>query len=114
MDKNSAEDTMFLNWTAPSFFDPVGKPITVTTNYPTHSFEFPWGDFKVQYVALKPSNGLRKECIFNLKIRRKFIHSHNIHVYFLICNIRFINFCFVKFSFCIKRCSTALQKTTKA
>ncbi|XP_078316770.1 sushi repeat-containing protein SRPX-like [Crassostrea virginica] len=69
IDKNSTEEIMFLNWTAPSFFDPVGKPIIVTTNYPTHSFEFPWGDFKVQYVALKPSNGLRKECTFNLKIR---------------------------------------------
>lgn len=79
IDIKSSEDITFFNWTAPSFYDPAGKPITVSTNYPTNNFNFSWGDFKVQYVALKPSNGLRKECVFNLKIRRKFIPSQNIH-----------------------------------
>ena len=89
IDIKSSEDITFFNWTAPSFYDPAGKPITVTTNYPTNNFNFSWGDFKVQYVALKPSNGLRKECVFNLKIRRKFIHSQNIRAKLpLYCNRR--------------------------
>ena len=114
IDIKSSEDITFLNWTAPSFYDPAGKPITVTTNYPTNNFNFSWGDFKVQYVALKPSNGLRQECVFNLKIRRKFIHSQNIHAKLpLYCNRFFV--CFVmNFLSYMKRCSKTLQNTTKA
>ena len=72
MDIFSKEPTVFVNWTAPSFHDPTGSNIQVTTNYPMDSATFPWGDFVAQYVALKPSNGLRTECSFNITIRRKF------------------------------------------
>jgi hypothetical protein len=68
----SNEPSMFVNWTAPSFHDPVGKSIEVTTNYPDNSWTFPWGDFVAQYVALKPSNGLRRACTFNISIRRTY------------------------------------------
>ncbi|XP_062610427.1 neurogenic locus notch homolog protein 2-like [Saccostrea cucullata] len=67
----SSKHETFLNWTAPSFYDPVGKELTISTNYPQNSWSFPWGDFTVQYVALKPSNGLRTSCVFNVKVRRK-------------------------------------------
>lgn len=66
----SNEPTIFVNWTAPSFYDPVGKSIEVSMNYPDDSWTFPWGDYVAQYVALKPSNGLRTECTFNITIRR--------------------------------------------
>lgn len=70
----SKEPTVFVNWTTPSFHDPLGTNIQVTTNYPAGSGTFPWGDFIAQYVALKPSNGLRTECTFNITIRRKVLH----------------------------------------
>ena len=75
MTKFSSEAMTFLNWTAPTFTDPVGKPIEISTNYPQNSYTFPWGDFDVQYVALKPSNGMRTSCVFSLKIRRKFFFN---------------------------------------
>ncbi|XP_061172865.1 CUB and sushi domain-containing protein 3-like [Saccostrea echinata] len=65
----SHKPTIFVNWTAPSFHDPVGTSIDITTNYPDDSWTFPWGDFVAQYVALKPSNGLRTTCEFNITIR---------------------------------------------
>lgn len=67
--KFSSEPVTYFNWTAPTFADPVGKPIRISTNYPQNSYDFPWGDFRVQYVALKPSNGMRTTCVFTLKIR---------------------------------------------
>lgn len=70
--KFSSEPVTYINWTAPTFADPVGKLIRISTNYPQNSFNFPWGDFRVQYVALKPSNGMRTSCVFTLKIRRKY------------------------------------------
>lgn len=72
MTQFSAEPVTYINWTAPTFVDPVGKPIRISTNYPLDSYSFPWGDFKVQYVALKPSNGMRTSCVFTIKIRRKY------------------------------------------
>lgn len=72
MTKFSSEPVTYINWTAPTFVDPVGKPISISTNYPQNSYNFPWGDFRVQYVALKPSNGMRTSCVFTLKIRRKY------------------------------------------
>ncbi|XP_056008437.1 sushi, von Willebrand factor type A, EGF and pentraxin domain-containing protein 1-like [Ostrea edulis] len=65
----SAEPITFINWTEPTFHDPVGKHVMVSTNYPQNSWKFPWGDFIVQYEALKPSNGLRTNCVFDLKVR---------------------------------------------
>lgn len=70
--KFSSEPVTYVNWTAPTFADPVGKPIRISTNYPQNSYDFPWGDFRVQYVALKPSNGMRTTCEFTLKIRRRY------------------------------------------
>lgn len=69
MEKWTSDLTTHLNWTAPSFSDPVGKPIKISSNYPTNSYKFPWGDFAVHYVALKPSNGMRTTCVFSWKIR---------------------------------------------
>lgn len=68
-EKWTSELMTHLNWTAPSFYDPVRKPINISSNYPTDSYEFPWGDFVVHYVALKPSNGMRTTCVFSWKIR---------------------------------------------
>ncbi|KAK2167896.1 hypothetical protein NP493_1251g00022 [Ridgeia piscesae] len=50
-----------LNWTAPTFSDPT---IRLTSNYPLNKATFPWGEFFIQYVATKPSNGLRTQCLF--------------------------------------------------
>lgn len=72
MTQFSAEPVTYINWTAPTFVDPVGKAIRISTNYPQNSYNFPWGDFRVQYVALKPSNGMRTSCEFSLKIRRRY------------------------------------------
>lgn len=69
MTRLTSELITYLNWTAPSFSDPVQQNFTVSSNYPENSYEFPWGDFTVQYVALKPSNGMRKTCVFSWKIR---------------------------------------------
>ncbi|XP_062610426.1 sushi, von Willebrand factor type A, EGF and pentraxin domain-containing protein 1-like [Saccostrea cucullata] len=65
----SSTPETFINWTAPNFYDPVGKTLFVSTNYPENSWKFPWGDYTVQYVALKPSNGLRTSCLFNVNVR---------------------------------------------
>ena len=59
------------NWTVPTFSDPMGTPLTVTSNYNGDRFDFPWGDFVIQYVAVKPANGLTTVCSFTIKIRRK-------------------------------------------
>ncbi|KAI0221221.1 Sushi, von Willebrand factor type A, EGF and pentraxin domain-containing protein 1 [Lamellibrachia satsuma] len=57
-----------LNWTEPSFRDPThapsSKPIRVSSNYLRNEATLPWGEFIIQYVATKPSNGLRSECLF--------------------------------------------------
>ncbi|XP_061166332.1 sushi, nidogen and EGF-like domain-containing protein 1 [Saccostrea echinata] len=65
----SKNHNIFVNWTAPVFSDPVGRDIRVTTNYPENNWNFPWGDFMVQYTALKPSNGLQTDCNFSIKTR---------------------------------------------
>ncbi|XP_062584885.1 protein jagged-1-like isoform X2 [Saccostrea cucullata] len=65
----STKPTIFANWTAPTFHDPVGTIIDITSNYPHDSWVFPWGDYVAQYVALKPTNGLRTLCQFNITIR---------------------------------------------
>lgn len=80
MEKWTSDLTTHLNWTAPSFSDPVGKPIKISSNYPTNSYKFPWGDFAVHYVALKPSNGMRTTCVFSWKIRRELFNTKLIYV----------------------------------
>ncbi|CAC5354901.1 FBLN7 [Mytilus coruscus] len=61
--------TVVVNWTSPSFFDPMNTSLEITQNYPKGYWEFHWGDFQVQYVATKLKNGLRSECSFTVKIR---------------------------------------------
>ncbi|KAK2178497.1 hypothetical protein NP493_541g01002 [Ridgeia piscesae] len=55
-----------VTWPEPSFQDPMGMDsnIQLTQNYQTNQATFPWGEFFIQYVATKPSNGLRTECLF--------------------------------------------------
>ncbi|KAK3102486.1 hypothetical protein FSP39_011702, partial [Pinctada imbricata] len=67
--RKTAEHTLWINWTAPLFYDPLGTDIDISTNYPSAEWTFYWGDFPVQYSALKPSNGLRTECTFNISVR---------------------------------------------
>lgn len=67
--------TSFQTWNEPSFSDPHGLEIKITKNYLTTSFEFPWGEFTVQYSALKPSNGMKAECLFNISVKRKVFFS---------------------------------------
>ena len=57
-----------LNWTTPTCSDTT---IHLTSNYPISQATFPWGEFFIQYVATKPSNGLRSECVFTESIYRK-------------------------------------------
>ncbi|KAK3086698.1 hypothetical protein FSP39_022139 [Pinctada imbricata] len=58
-----------ISWPTPNFTDPLGNNVKVTSNYQQNEYDFPWGDFTVQYTALKPSNGLRTECTFNITVR---------------------------------------------
>lgn len=67
--KNATERTLVVTWTPPSFNDSFGTAIDITANYPEPEFEFPWGDFTVQYVATKINNGLSVECVFNISVR---------------------------------------------
>ena len=70
VDVLTSNQTSSQSWTEPMFTDPHGFDVLVTTNYPTPTYEFPWGEFAVQYTAVKPSNGLRRECVFNITIKR--------------------------------------------
>lgn len=65
----TADRTEIVNWLPPIFNDPMGQTLTVHTNYPQNSYEFRWGDFPVQYVAVKPSNAKSSECLFEVKVR---------------------------------------------
>ncbi|KAI0228091.1 hypothetical protein LSAT2_021414, partial [Lamellibrachia satsuma] len=55
---------VMLTWQEPSFNDPRGTAIQVSQNYQKNEATFPWGEFIIQFVATKPSNGLRTECLF--------------------------------------------------
>ncbi|XP_078327154.1 E-selectin-like isoform X2 [Crassostrea virginica] len=66
----TSQPEAIASWRIPSFHDPMGNPLSVFTNYPSsNSSSFPWGDFTVQYSALKLSNGLREECNFTISVR---------------------------------------------
>ena len=80
---NIANPTVDVNWTVPSFHDPMNTELRISSNYPTNHWTFHWGDFIVQYVATKLLNGLRSECLFNIKIRRKCAFS------FIILNLNY-------------------------
>ncbi|XP_053381091.1 fibrillin-1-like isoform X2 [Mercenaria mercenaria] len=66
---NATGHTVQYNWTEPIFTDPMGSVLEIVSNYPSPEFTFPWGDYTVQYVATKTSNGLRTECSFQVKVR---------------------------------------------
>lgn len=66
---NATEHTVDVSWVVPTFSDPMNTELIVTKNYPSPAFTFPWGDFTVQYVATKPSNGLQTECAFQIHVR---------------------------------------------
>ncbi|XP_053381798.1 sushi, nidogen and EGF-like domain-containing protein 1 [Mercenaria mercenaria] len=57
-------------WSEPKITDPHGTNVSVTKNYQTNSFEFPWGEFTIQYSAVKISNGLKAECKFTISVTR--------------------------------------------
>ncbi|WAQ94478.1 SRPX2-like protein [Mya arenaria] len=63
--------TMTTNqtWAEPIFTDPHGFGIEISKNYQNSSFEFPWGEFAIQYTAIKPSYGMREECTFWIKVK---------------------------------------------
>lgn len=63
--------TTRYDWQVPEFSDPHNFDVVVTSNYPSNVFTFPWGDFSVSYSAVKPSNGLDSQCLFEIKVRRK-------------------------------------------
>ncbi|XP_053380748.1 fibrillin-1-like isoform X4 [Mercenaria mercenaria] len=66
---NATDHTVQYNWTEPTFTDPMGSDLKIVSNYPSPEFTFPWGDYTVQYVATKTSNGLQTECSFQIKVR---------------------------------------------
>lgn len=73
----TSQPEAIASWRIPSFHDPMGNPLSVFTNYPSsNSSSFPWGDFTVQYSALKLSNGLREECNFTISVRRTCITKY--------------------------------------
>ena len=74
------ELTRNVSWTAPGFSDPHGFNISVTSNYKESDYEFPWGEFVVQYSAVKPSNGMTAECNFTIAVKRR---SHSLIRYYI-------------------------------
>ncbi|CAC5413977.1 unnamed protein product [Mytilus coruscus] len=65
----TSELTKTLEWSVPEFIDPNNETLEVFSNYPESKWTFPWGDFNVSYLALKQSNGLRTECLFEIRVR---------------------------------------------
>ncbi|XP_061164208.1 von Willebrand factor A domain-containing protein 2-like isoform X4 [Saccostrea echinata] len=64
--QTSASRFVNVTWRPPDFKDPFGHNIEVTTNYPNHGSIFRWGYYTARYTALKPFNGLRANCTFNI------------------------------------------------
>lgn len=62
-----------VKWQIPSFTDPHNFAIKVTANYPSNEFKFPWGNFKISYTAIKPTNGLSVQCLFSVSLRREYV-----------------------------------------
>lgn len=67
----TSDMTSKQTWSEPTITDPLGQEVQVTQNYQKSSFDFPWGEYTIQYSAVKPSNGLRAECTFNVSVKRK-------------------------------------------
>ncbi|OWF51466.1 sushi, von Willebrand factor type A, EGF and pentraxin domain-containing protein 1-like [Mizuhopecten yessoensis] len=66
---NATTPLHFVNWTAPTFSDPMGNEIHRSTNYPSPEYDFPWGDFVIQYTGVKAANGMTAECTIQVDIR---------------------------------------------
>ena len=88
---NATDTTKYVSWTEPSFIDPFGNDLDITNNYPSPSYDFPWGDFTVQYTATKLNNGLQQECVFNISVRRKL--SYVLYSLLLLVIMQFIQHC---------------------
>ncbi|XP_078325468.1 transmembrane cell adhesion receptor mua-3-like isoform X3 [Crassostrea virginica] len=65
----SSERFVNITWKAPEFYDRFGHNVLTSSNYPRHGSSFFWGDYTVRYNALKPFNGLRTNCTFNIAVR---------------------------------------------
>lgn len=61
--------TNIQSWIEPNITDPHGTKVHITKNYVKSSYEFPWGEFTILYTGVKPSNGLRAECKFNITVK---------------------------------------------
>ena len=66
------EAKLFVQWSEPEFWDPFGNDVFISSNFPATSALLPWGVHTVQFVAEKPSNGLRTECVFTVSVFREF------------------------------------------
>ncbi|XP_067656092.1 sushi repeat-containing protein SRPX2-like [Haliotis asinina] len=66
---NTTSRKKYHTWALPTFTDPQGTQVDVISNYPDNKFDFPWGDFGVQYVGTKRVNGLKAKCEFTVKVR---------------------------------------------
>ena len=64
-----------IQWDEPAFIDPHEKSRVrmVAQSYPRPEATFPWGEYVVQYVAIKENNALKNECVFSISIYRKYI-----------------------------------------
>lgn len=69
--RTSSERFVNITWKAPDFYDRFGHNVLISSNYPRHGSSFFWGHYTVEYSALKPFNGLRTNCTFNITVRRK-------------------------------------------
>lgn len=84
---SSSSQLMFINWTEPKFRDPADYDLDVTANYPTNGSTFTWGDYTVVYNALKPFNGLRTTCSFNITVRPHSCQNLSVPLHgALVCN----------------------------
>ena len=93
--RTSSERFVNITWKAPDFYDRFGHNVHTSSNYPKHGSSFFWGDYTVEYNALKPFNGLWSNCTFNITVRRKLTFS----AYEVICSMfLFLSFWFIKLS----------------
>lgn len=76
-----------VTWTGPNISDPHDHDVDVTTNYPKNGSTFFWGNYLAVYNALKPYNGLRSTCTFNISVRPYPCPSLNVSINgALVCN----------------------------
>lgn len=84
---SSSSQFMYINWTGPKFRDPFNHDVHVTANYPENGSTFFWGDYTAVYNALKPSNGLRTTCAFNITVKPHSCQNLSVPLHgALVCN----------------------------